>query len=507
MSNISRRSFFEGTAAGAALLTGVSAVQAQPQKAAEPKWDMETEVLVVGGGYGGLPAAVKAARLGKKAIVIDKRFWLGGDGLMSMGIFYSYKNRFHEAAGIKEELTLDQYFARITSGEADEPMSKVRDNQKLSVIYDGIFKHDPKVLYAASKVLPETIDLLDGYGVKFKPFNSANYFQFPTLPGSMSIFVKGMVDELAAKNVPIIKGLRATEIIMDGERVAGIRAEYVSGAKKGTEVRIKARSVIIGTGGFVNNKEMMVHYKRYWSTVDIGFDGLGSGMAMDHTGDGILMGRDIGAALEDMESMPKFYNGTYDKSPSISWIMFDVDTAYFIAPNGRRMLNEFESRYTGCLLALMQKGIKEGGRILFDEATFRSNNRDRWSLDKVMAAGNIFKADTPEELARLAGLDPQALKETIERINEDARNGRDTEFGRKDPLFRELKAPYYITKPNYPFCYKTEGGLEVNPDFQVLRAKDLKPIPGLFAVGAACGSISAHMCDAVAAGLIAGEKA
>lgn len=49
--------------------------------------------------------------------------------------------------------------------------------------------------------------------------------------------------------------------------------------------------------------------------------------------------------------------------------------------------------------------------------------------------------------------------------------------------------------------------MEVNPKFEVLRAKDLKPIPGLYAVGAACGSISAHMCDAVAAGLIVGEEA
>ena len=94
------------------------------------------------------------------------------------------------------------------------------------------------------------------------------------------------------------------------------------------------------------------------------------------------------------------------------------------------MPNEFTSRYTGCLLALMQRGIKEGGRILFDEETFKGPNRDRWNIDKVMEAGGIHKADTPEELAKLAGLDPKVLKETIERINRDATAGKDTEFGR-----------------------------------------------------------------------------
>lgn len=69
MANISRRTFLEGSVAGAALLAGT----ARAEESKLPNWNMETDVLVVGGGYGGLPAAVKAARLGKRVIVIDKR--------------------------------------------------------------------------------------------------------------------------------------------------------------------------------------------------------------------------------------------------------------------------------------------------------------------------------------------------------------------------------------------------------------------------------------------------
>ena len=86
-------------------------------------------------------------------------------------------------------------------------------------------------------------------------------------------------------------------------------------------------------------------------------------------------------------------------------------------------------------------------------------------------------------------------------------NGKDTEFGRKDSLFRPLTAPYYISTRGYPGAYKTEGGLEVNERLQVLRAKDDKPIGGLYAAGSTCGSITARINDAVSSGLLAGQEA
>ena len=110
-------------------------------------------------------------------------------------------------------------------------------------------------------------------------------------------------------------------------------------------------------------------------------------------------------------------------------------------------------------------------------------------------------------MAKKVGVDPKGLRETIDRINRDAKKGKDTEQGRTDKLFRALKAPFYITAPNWPLSYKTEGGIEVNPDFQVIRAADETPIPGLYAIGSTCGSISTRLCDVVASGLIVGPIA
>ena len=103
-------------------------------------------------------------------------------------------------------------------------------------------------------------------------------------------------------------------------------------------------------------------------------------------------------------------------------------------------------------------------------------------------------------------MDAGGLRETIEAINRDAARGADSRFGRSDGRFRALRAPYYLSKPYWPVMFKTEGGIEVNPRFEVLRHSDATVIPGLYAVGAACGSISTRLCEVFASGLTAAES-
>ncbi|MCG5030107.1 FAD-binding protein [Mesosutterella sp. OilRF-GAM-744-9] len=280
----------------------------------------------------------------------------------------------------------------------------------------------------------------------------------------------------AVDDEPQVDGHEAAERRPDegpGKQEPGAVARPASG---GSPIAIRARSIVIATGGFLNNKAMMKRCKRFWSGIQTGFSAVGDGVPPDHTGDGIVMGRRAGAAIEDMESMPKLYAGPQKGTSGVSWIMFDVDTAFLVTKAGRRITNEHESRYLGCALKLLSMH-NEVGYAIFDEKTFRGPNRDRWQFDKALAGHGLFKAD------------------------------KDTEFGRTDPLFRAMTPPYYITAANWPLADKTEGGLEVNPDFQVLRASDDAPIPGLYAAGSTCGSISTRLCDVIASGLIVGRTA
>lgn len=495
--SITRRGFVKGTAA----LAAGTALSGAASAKTSVKWNQSSDVLVVGGGLAGLTAAVTAARAGARVIVIDKRLWFGGDGVLSAGQFYSARTKLHDEAGLKN-VEVDDYWKQIELGVDDEPLSKVRDNLRLSVIYSGVNKHDPKVLRRSAEYSPKVIEFVQSYGIKFRKMNPNKPFQCPTENGSMSIFAEAMVNELEKRGAKVLGGIRAQELVTEKGRVIGVKAS----GKDGKAQNFRARSVIIATGGFLNNKHLMQRYKRFWSDIPTGFSAVGEGVPEDHTGDGIVMAMKAGAAVEDMESMPKLYAGPQKGIPGISWIMFDVDTAYLVTKDGKRITNEHTSRYSGCALKLLSTR-NEVGYAIFDEQTFTGPNRDRWGFDKALAGKGLFKANTPEELAKAVGVDPKGLKETIERINADAAKGVDSEQGRTDKLFRALKAPFYITAPNWPLSYKTEGGIEVNRDFAVIRASDESVIPGLYAIGSTCGSISTRLCDVVASGLIVGPIA
>lgn len=107
----------------------------------------------------------------------------------------------------------------------------------------------------------------------------------------------------------------------------------------------------------------------------------------------------------------------------------------------------------------------------------------RW--DRYVEDGVYFKADTIEDLASALGLDPGALKETVEECNAMCEVGEDAEYHKRADLMFPLKAPFYGFKCGV--CVLTvHGGLHVDEDSRVLDAEG-KPIDGLFAVGLAGG--------------------
>lgn len=469
--------------------------------------DYQTQVLVVGGGFAGLSAAVTAARAGAKVILVDKRFWLGGDGLMSTGMFVSTKTPLHEKVGIIQGVSEADYWKRLENGLEDEPISKVRDNQLTSPIYDGIAKHNPEVLRATLRTFPRVIEFVSSFGVEFLPIDPSKPFQMPSKRGSTSAFAKGAMEECKKLGVTILQGLKAEELLVDANgKVAGIKAQFQSGKDKGKTVTIKADAVVLSTGGFLNSEYLMGRYKRFWTKAKPGFSRVGEGVPNDHMGEGILMAKKVGAAIEDMESMPKLYAAPKEKVPGVSWILFDVDSGYLVDKKGKRFVNENEARYSGAALKALQLNL-DGAHVLFGEDTFTGKNKDRWQYEKALAGGGLFKGATVEEVAVKAGVDAAGLKETIDRINKDATTGKDSEFGRTDSLFKAIRAPYYLSIAQYPVSFKTEGGLEVNPRFEVLSFSDETPIPGLFAAGSTVGSISTRLSDVVASGLLVGEAA
>ena len=485
-----------------ALTAGFSAKGFAAEGKAPPQFDRQCDVLIVGAGMAGLTAAGVLSKEGLRVIVIDKRSWIGGDAIYSTGVVFGAQTRFHERDGITEGVSVEDYWKRLNQGLFDEPVSKVRDNLPVSPSYSGIAKHDPGVLRACAEKLPAVADFLFENGVTVLPIPKAAPFLLPTPKGSMGELAKHLREAIEEAEGSLLLQTAAEELLQDeAGTVIGVRAR----TRGNRDVFIGAQSVVLATGGFLNNEDLMRRYKRYWAAAPKGFSFVGGGIPTDHTGDGIELARKIGAALEDMESVPKFYTAPQKGTPAFSWLMLDTDTAYVVDKSGRRFVNEAQARYAGCALAMLRLGI-DGGFVLFDEAAFSGPHAARWQFAKVLEDGGIWKADTVEELGKLSGVDAGGLRETIEAINRDAARGADSRFGRSDGRFRALRAPYYLSKPYWPVMFKTEGGIEVNPRFEVLRHSDATVIPGLYAVGAACGSISTRLCDVFASGLTAAES-
>lgn len=509
-SKMKRRAILKSTLLPAA--AGFSGTFASPgTHAAERHADIVTDVLVIGGGFAGLTTALTAARSGAKVVLLERRAYTGGDGLLSAGIIASAESIVHKAQNFSGDASLEAYWRQIEAGLTDEPLSKVRDNSPMSPVYAGFMKHDPRVMKRSAEMSPEVPALLASFGIEFLPINPGQPFLLPTKPGSMSTFVKAIGVELNKLGVEVHTGARAVSLETEEDRTPGAppNAVRVTGATAKIQektVRIAADAVVIASGGFIDNKDMMRRYKRVWADVQKGFSAVGEGVPDGHDGDGIRLGRLGGAAVEDMESMPKLFAAPRKGEKSASWLLFDTDTAYLVDKSGKRFCDEHASRYTGCALACLRNQI-DGAYVVFDEATFTGSNAARWRYADLLAAGGLVKGETIEAAAQKVGVDPNGLRQTLEAIAADAAAGRDSAFGRKDKLFRALKGPFYISKPSYPVSFKTEGGLEVDPDFRVLRAADDSAIPGLYAAGAVCGSISTRLCDVIASGLIVGPEA
>ena len=492
---LNRRAFVTGTVAGAAALCTSGVALAED---AEQEWDYKADMVVVGGGGTGYAAAIEALDAGCTVLVLEKSGVPGGNTLRSAGMMLGY---------------YPDLAKRLAPWYEGEDSLEKFEHEMLS--WGGPFVDQDKVIEMC-ETSEEEIRWVESLGRKFDVCDvlpPVYNFEDPDAwaPRSFAVFeqMEGHFQLLQAKaqsydGLTELVETEAKHLIQDDEgQVIGVEA--VNGDRT---IRCKAaRGVLIATAGpdFGDDLTKFSNHQQFW-----GSQMCAQGYAlpygtMSNTGDGIRMGLEIGAALNQSTAcvMTDRYGfgqvGVYsDVYPYDNLYHNPVrDGAIYVNAKGNRFVQE--DAQWAWICSEIYKSVEGSGEgalmaapnvfaITDEEHVSNFNNMtSNWTVDDGLADGTVLKAGTLAELAEMCGIaSGDALEQTVQRFNSYCERGEDLEFHRIDglsPIAEE--GPYYAMR-SVPLVMGAAGGLAMSIDTEVLDLAG-NPIPRLYVGGMASG--------------------
>ncbi len=437
--------------------------------------DVETDVVVVGAGAAGMIASVVVAKGGKNVILVEKQGMLGGgDTMLASTSIRGGGSKVVESLGAENASAEDFY-------------NYLMDQAKTKSI-----PVDEKNIEAYASISGKMIDWLIDIGVPFTKFQ-ANTFSHITEDGSApgTHIVSALGKQLDESNVDYRVNTTATSILMENGKASGITVETPDGSYS-----IKADAVVICTGGYSANKELLAKYSPTW------LDRPTTG-AKSLTGDGILMAEAVGADVYNMDVVKANY--LCHVLPSGDGVSLTAITQYCLLVNhdGNRFVNEGHSSINYKSEQMMQQPNQEAYAI-FDQSVIDDLKLMRGYND----AGYFVSANSLEELADKIDVNKENFVSAVSTFQKDAAAGTDTAFER--PISDTLEGPTYYAALVTPSMQSTYGGIRVDESCRALN-KEKAPIPGLYAAGATSGhdafanEVGAALIIAVSFGQIAGE--
>lgn len=505
--------------------------------------DYETDVVVVGAGGAGLAAAASILQEGKKVIVVEKFPSVGGNTVRTGGpmnaadpewqsTFEAISGESHtlkEIVAIKEETIDPEYLEDFRALKHQITLYLEETTKKTGYLFDSTLLHRMQTYlggkrtdklgngiygqYDLVKILTdkalESVEWLEDIGVEFDkeevtmPVGALWRRGHKPLKSEGFAFVSALQKFVESNQGTILTDTAVKELIIEKGHVTGI----IGTGLNGQQTTIHAKAVILASGGFGANTKMLKKYNTYWTQID---DDIKTSNSPAITGDGILLGQSAGAELVGMGFSQMMPVSDPETGALFSGLQVPPQNFIMVNQEGKRFVNEYGSRD-----ALTQAAIDNGGLfyLIADEVIKgTAYNTTQEKIDKQVAEGTLFKADTLEGLAEQLGIDAVAFRETIEKYNHYVEVGHDPEFG-KDVFDSKVEvAPFYAT-PRKPAVHHTMGGLKIDTGTHVLNEQG-QIIPGLYAAGEVAGGIHAgnrlggnSLTDIFTFGRIAGKTA
>jgi len=440
-------------------------------------------VLVVGAGIAGLSAAWELAEKDIDVAVIEMMGAYGGIGLMSEG-----------------GLCMVGTPVQAADGEPDDPVVAYEDFMKAGRDEQGPGANVEWVNYYVKESRREIYDWLVGFGVRFEkkvllmPDNTIRRWHKVAGKG------RGLVEPIyraVSKDgkVKFFYGYKAVSLIRDEKgRIGGVRAQRF---KDGAEIDFIAPVVILATGGFQSNLDMV---RKNWPRELPQPDEILLGGGPNAVGSGHKMAEEAGARLVNLQYQLNYPTGLKRPSDPTAPRGLNAysDESIWVNKTGKRFMSE--SRDTSKTFPAVVR--QPGGTYfaIFDDEARKVFHVSGWSsksVDSILFGGSQYSdvvksAMTIRELAAAAGLPPDTLEETVRRWNQMVAAGRDTDFGRIGRDRSTWSHPPAIEKPPFyalrfmPLTRKSMGGVAIDRFCRVISVSG-EVIPGLYAAGELTG--------------------
>jgi fumarate reductase flavoprotein subunit len=436
---------------------------------------MQVDIAVVGAGGAGLAAAVAAAEKGAKVVVLEKRNMPGGNSAVA--------ESFLAAESPAQQWALE-----------DAP----RDTLFKMAMEFAHWRINPRLIRAFIDKSGDTVRWLEEKGLKiywitaFYP-NQVIRTEHQARHGGADV-IKVLSKCCNDLGVTMLRQTPAKKVLTNAKgEVTGVVAEH-----EGKEITINTKSVIIATGGYRGNKEMLRKYTP-WYTDDI--------LSPEdyHTGDGIMMALEIGAATEGLGQLrmcgPNFqsFGGRISKArvfcaqPDTMWVnnrgerFVDEGTTFKNFESVNALLQQPRKVCYTLFDEQIKRRIMEKGPIKVRQGVFYGQDKGdlvnaEKDLLKGVKDGTVKIADSLDEIAKWIGVAPKVLKASVDEYNSFCSHGHDDLFAKDRRYLVPLQTPPFYAVKGFASVLTTQGGIKINHHMEALNSED-NPIPGLYAIG------------------------
>ena len=471
---------------------------------AEPAEDstVDTDIVIVGAGGAGMTAAITAAAEGKSVVIVESQAMVGGNSVRATGgmnagdTVYQDENEFGESAGVEKTLktAAEKYADNATitalAKTVSEQWAAYQADPKgyfdsvelmeLDTMIGGKGINDPELVETLCANSADAIDWLDEHGITLHSVSSfggasVKRIHRPVDAEGKTLSVGSYMIPLLQENcdkagVQTLLNTTATELLTDANgAVVGVKAT----GSTGETITVNAKAVVLTTGGFGANLDMVTEYKPE-------LKGFMTTNAAGAQGQGIEMATAVGADTVDMDQI-QIHPTVEANTAALITEGLRGDGAVLINAEGKRFIDEVGTRDVVSAAEIAQTGSYSW--LVVDQAMVDASSVIQGYIKK----GYTVTGETYEELGKAMGVDEAAFAETMKTWNGYVAAKNDPDFGRTSFAKALDTAPYYAIKVTAG-VHHTMGGLKINTNTEVLKA-DGSVIPGLFAAGEVTGGV------------------